>query len=256
VTELDERIRHELERLRPSVDGLEPTLRLVERRRRTRRIMGGVVGVTLTLGLVAGLFALPGRGPAPTATTSGSTAVSPTTAPSGPATSPTGPAAGAGFVATCAVSVDVDGPLPSDWQQTSVTVGPLTFFGIRIAASEPPSDFAGGGLWVAKALVVVAPGHEATVSVPASDAGGEALLYDPSQFAATGGYTLADGEQTVTFQACPPDGSTQPPPGSPAGTEFAGGFLAPGPTCVSLDVQADGGPATRVQLPIGKGTCG
>jgi TolB protein len=69
VTDLRERARRELERLQPSPDGLERTLRVVRRRRRNRRLAAGALGLLLTSGIVTGLLAIgrPAHRPATTA---------------------------------------------------------------------------------------------------------------------------------------------------------------------------------------------
>lgn len=252
MTDLDEHIRHELERLRPSTDGLDSTLRLVRRRRRNRRIAGGGLGLLLTLALVAGLFAIPGRNPAPATIPSASrTPVTPT--PIAPTPGPSGSGTDSAYVATCSASVY--GKLPRHWKRDSVIVGPLAFAGLRVAATEPRSDISSAGIgW--KVVTVVAPGRRVAVRVPASEAGRVALIYAPGAFRDNGRYTLADGERSVTFEACPPGGSPYRAFGAHGGTQFAGGFIINGPTCVSLDVRPEGGRRTRVRIPLGAGTCG
>jgi hypothetical protein len=50
-------VRRELERLQPSPDGLEKTLRRVRRRERNRKVGAGAIGLVLTSGLALGLWA-------------------------------------------------------------------------------------------------------------------------------------------------------------------------------------------------------
>jgi hypothetical protein len=66
VHDVRERVRRELERLEPSPDGLEKTLRRVRRRDRNRRAGAGAVALLLLPGLVLGLWlSLRSQQPAP-----------------------------------------------------------------------------------------------------------------------------------------------------------------------------------------------
>jgi hypothetical protein len=56
VSDVNERIRRELERIDPAGTGFERMLDLVRRRRRNRRLGAGVVGVALTIAVAAGLW--------------------------------------------------------------------------------------------------------------------------------------------------------------------------------------------------------
>lgn len=53
---LKERIGRELDRLQPSEDGLESTLRLADRRKRRSRVAAGALGLAVSLALVGGLL--------------------------------------------------------------------------------------------------------------------------------------------------------------------------------------------------------
>jgi TolB protein len=62
MSALKERIGRELEHIQPSEDGLESTLRLAERRKLRRRVTAGVLGLVITVLLVAGLLTIGGPG--------------------------------------------------------------------------------------------------------------------------------------------------------------------------------------------------
>src|SRR5438105_2393306 len=66
MSDLQDRVRRELEQLHPSSDALERTLNRVSRRRRTRHATAGALGVLLTAALVAGLLVVPRPTPRPT----------------------------------------------------------------------------------------------------------------------------------------------------------------------------------------------
>jgi Tol biopolymer transport system component len=51
-------MRRDLERIQPSEDGLQKTLRLVRRRERNRRLGAGALGLLLTAGLMAGIWSV------------------------------------------------------------------------------------------------------------------------------------------------------------------------------------------------------
>ncbi len=58
MSQLNERIGRELERLQPSADGLESTLHRADHRRRRRRLAAGSLGLVLTIALVGGLLTI------------------------------------------------------------------------------------------------------------------------------------------------------------------------------------------------------
>jgi streptogramin lyase len=176
------------------------------------------------------------------------TSVSPSPGPT-----PSNPAP---FLLSCSDSVY--GQLGNGWQRDSVVVGPIAFAGLRAAAVEPHKSFAHhrGGWGGTKTIVVVSEGKAVTVSIPPSERGRLALLYDSSAFKLSGGwYSPSEGEQAVTFRACEPGQSPYRAFGAKGATQFAGGFIVAGAQCASLDVTAAGEPTKHVRIPFGKDTC-
>jgi hypothetical protein len=138
-----------------------------------------------------------------------------------------------GYVRPCASSVYGElGPVTA---RHDVIAGPLAFIGLNNYARLAPSQLrANGGKYFAlKVLAVVKQGWQITVSVPGSQRGDAALLYDPDAMPSGPPYAFSAGEPAVTFPNC---GGTQ---GSwDAGTQFNGGLLVRGPMCVDLDIAA------------------
>jgi hypothetical protein len=156
------------------------------------------------------------------------------------------------FVRACAESVY--GRLSAGWKPHSVVVGPLAFVGLRDFASSPGSEFAPrGSKWNAvKVLVVVSNGVPSIrVRVPASEADRLALLYDPSAFADSGAYGVADGEREVEFQPCQRGKS----PYGASTTQFNGGFIVAGPQCSRLEVVEPGAETRSIRVAFGSATC-
>lgn len=131
--------------------------------------------------------------------------------------------------------------LPTDWRAGSVPAGPLWFVGLRkaTAAYEGHDKLAVGGL-----VVNVRDGVTAWVRVAGPAKGHFRFLFGQHDAnAGPGGrYTLADGENGVTFAGCPRR------PGSPGNlstlpgyTQFTGYYLIDKlPRQVSLDVWIPG----------------
>jgi hypothetical protein len=164
-----------------------------------------------------------------------------------PAPSPTGL-----FVRTCEASVY--GDLGKGWRKHALVVGAIAFVGLPGVARAPRSDFASleDGFRSVKALAVVNEGADVTVSVSSEDQAHVSLLYDPASFKDLNSYQIADGEAVVTFQPC---SSGESPFGVQGPTQFNGGFIVDGPQCATLEVRAATGPAKRVDVAFGRGTC-
>jgi hypothetical protein len=161
----------------------------------------------------------------------------------------------AAFVRTCASEVSGDLGPPRHWQPTSILVGPFAFVWIRQAAAAKAHDVlqayrAGQGAF--KVLALIKFGHQVTVTVPTSESEHVALLYTPSLYQPQ---TVANGEQAVTFQACP--GAASGSGSWVRATQFNGGIIVDSPRCVTLTIRvAKDGASRRITAPFGTGACG
>jgi hypothetical protein len=89
-------------------------------------------------------------------------------------------------------------------------------------------------------LALVKQQEVVTVTVPASERGDVALLYEP------GVHAVKDGKSQVTFQACT-GGNTS----WPGATQFNGGIYVYKPMCLTLQVSVGADQPTTVSTPIG-----
>ena len=160
------------------------------------------------------------------------------------------------FVRSCGTDVWGNlGPVRR-WQRQSIVVGPFAFAWIRqarmaTAASIHRAYRAGRG--ALKILAVVERGHKVTVTVAHGERRHVALLYDPSAF--NRAQTVANGEQAVTFRACPPSAGARAHDWS-AATQFNGGIIVDSPRCVKLTIRVSKeGPARRIAAPFGPVSC-
>ena len=154
-----------------------------------------------------------------------------------------------GYVRPCASSVW--GELGPVTPRTDVVAGPIAFIGLngysQPAPRQPPAH--GGKYNAVKVLAVVKAGWQVTVTVPGSERGDAALLYNPDAFSPGGPYPLSAGEPVVTFPNC---GGTHN--SWSAGTQFNGGLLVRRPMCVHLDITAVRGSARltrQIAAPLG-----
>lgn len=106
------------------------------------------------------------------------------------------------------------------WRRTAVTVGPISFAGLRMMARTafPPRN--GDGVGFYKSAVVVRPGAKALVAIPSSATRFARLDYGPS-----GSTENPLGAKAAKFVACPEDR-----------TIFSGGFFLRSPHCVPVDI--------------------
>jgi hypothetical protein len=146
----------------------------------------------------------------------------------------------------------VEGRLAPGWRRLSVAAGPLTF--AYAQTLDQPDDRR--GFVDEKMLVVLKAGHEATVTVTASEQGEVALDYD--SFEGTHSPPrLSDGVSTVRFIAC--RGDEKPFTRTHSlrrETQFNGGIIARRPSCVDLDAFIDGRDTPeRVTIPFGARNC-
>ncbi len=147
------------------------------------------------------------------------------------------------------------GDLGKDWRDRSVVIGPIAFVGLPGAATAPRRDFVpnrdGFKSW--KALAVVDVGTVVTISISPQDQGRVSLLYDTATFNSR---QMTDGETAVTFRACAEGESPFERFGVADGPiQFNGAFIVDGPQCAALEVRGGTGPAKRVDVAFGRGTC-
>jgi hypothetical protein len=101
------------------------------------------------------------------------------------------------FVRACGTDVWGDLGPRNRWLRRSILVGPFAFVWIRDAAQAPGRRREYQARQIAfKVLALIKRGHQATVSVPASERNDVALSYDPSKWSRYP--TVANGEQIVS----------------------------------------------------------
>lgn len=163
--------------------------------------------------------------------------------PAGPASSTT-LTAERSTVRTC--QSEIRARLGPDWRKDGVVVGPLAFIPLADAANSPYLIFRNriGGPGFQQVKAVIEAGMTVTVRIAPEARHVAALLYDPSVFYKANDYLLEDGQQRVTFVACPNER-----------TQFNGGFLVTRPSCVPLEVQVANASPRRVVVSFGAGRC-
>ncbi len=179
----------------------------------------------------------------------------------------------------CAEGGSNPSPLGSGWKATSVVSGPLTLAYVKQYADQPAGAFEParaslrrivadpggdrarlvarrtlehtprGSYAVAEALVRIAAGSQATLSVASAQRSSAALIYtrharNQERPGAPGAYRVADGEPSVAFRAC-----------RQADTDFLGGIVVAGPRCVTMTVTSPGRRPARLRLAFGKHSC-
>jgi hypothetical protein len=129
------------------------------------------------------------------------------------------------FVRTCGSAVFGTPNL-----RNAITIGPLVLVGVPQAAGLDRRAFEphDGRFQAIKVLAVVPGPADVTVTVPSSQRGSVALLYDPAARANRYGFRFSSGDPRVTFASC---GGTE--------TQYNGGFLATRPVCVRLEVESE-----------------
>jgi hypothetical protein len=125
---------------------------------------------------------------------------------------------------------------------TDVIAGPLTLYGLRDAAGIPASMLRGrhGRFPPWKVLAEVAYGDEITLAIPSRYRQRVALLYR-FRGGTRLGYKLSEGDLAVRFKPCAPNEPRHSGPGTVGSrTQFNGGFVVAGATCVELHVAIPG----------------
>jgi hypothetical protein len=153
------------------------------------------------------------------ACTSSGPSASPSTATSSDASG--SPASVQSYVRRCETGVyGTLGPI-AHWQKSSIVVGPMALVWIRQYENVPKSWFRREP--DAKVLALVKQQQLVTLTVPPSERGDVALLYEP------GVHAVKDGKSQVTFQACT-GGDTS----WRWATQFNGGIYVAKPMCLTL----------------------
>jgi hypothetical protein len=147
------------------------------------------------------------------------------------------------FVRTCESSVY--GDLGPRWRGGEIAAGPVVFVAANSYADDPARLFSARGdrATTHKVLVVVIGHDPVEVSVASPDA---ALAYDPAKWGGRNRMRFEAGDDHVRFEPCPDQRSTQ----------FNGGFVVRGPTCVPVVAEVDGGTSAPAMLSFGAGDCG
>lgn len=132
-----------------------------------------------------------------------------------------------------------------------VKVGPVIFAGMGSAADLDAADFdpAADGRFPALKFVtqVEARGKSSLLLQVVSEGNAQvALLYEIGRYNSEGLYAIEDGTSSVRFVPCEDRPSTQ----------FNGGLIVSGPTCVELTVMDERGEVLgRRRLPFGPARC-
>jgi len=169
--------------------------------------------------------------------------------------------------------------LAAGWKATSIVSGPLTLAYVKQYADQPAGAFEParaslrrivadpgsdrarlvarrtldhtprGSYAVAEALVRIAAGSQATLSVASAQRSSVALLYtrrarNQERPGAPGAYRAVDGDPSVTFHAC-----------SQADTDFLGGIVVAGPRCVAMTFTSPGRRPAHLRLAFGEDSC-
>ena len=101
------------------------------------------------------------------------------------------------YVRTCADSVY--GNLGHHWRRGEVSVGPVTFVGLRSVESAKPRRFTPKeGVSQGQKVIAVVQ-NDTRVSIAVSPAAHASLLYDPKTFSAN---SVSEGDAAVTFVSC------------------------------------------------------
>ncbi len=136
------------------------------------------------------------------------------------------------FVRACATSQF--GDLGSGWRERATVAGHIAFLGgsDRMAIKR----LGPGRAMPLKVLVVADPNAAPTVTIAPRSRVYAALGYNGIRHNGTG-VPLAEGTESVRFEACRPFRSREP---WNRGSQFAGYFLVAGARCVHIDVATQG----------------
>jgi hypothetical protein len=139
------------------------------------------------------------------------------------------------YARTCSSSAY--GDLGQGWRERAIVAGHVAFVGMRSGYNRMYLDPVGPGRAnPLKVLVVVDPNAGPTVTIAPRSRAYAALGYNRIRHDGTG-VPLADGTQSVRFQACRLVRSREP---WNRGTQFPGYFLVSGARCVHVDVATQG----------------
>lgn len=138
-------------------------------------------------------------------------------------------------VRTCSTSQF--GNLGQGWRERALIAGHVAFVGMKGGYRRmAPEQLESGRAMALKVLVVADANAAPTVTIAPRSRAHAALGYNGIRNR-TGGVPLADGTESVRFQACHPVRPREP---WNSGTQFGGYFLVAGARCVHIDVATQG----------------
>jgi hypothetical protein len=140
------------------------------------------------------------------------------------------------YVRTCSSSAY--GDLGRGWRERATVAGHVAFVGMKGGYNRMYLDPVGvGRANPLKVLVVVDSNAAPTLTIAPRSRAYAALGYNSIRRKDSTGVPLADGTQSVRFQACRVVRSREP---WNRGTQFPGYFLVSGARCVHVDIATQG----------------
>lgn len=152
----------------------------------------------------------------------------------------------------CASRAEGMGPLGIH-QKANLHVGPVVFYGLRRAATQP-LEHVRGHYPTLKSAIAVRAGAPVVIRVPPEARGDVALEYWVKP---DGGFPdvkhVADGQSEVLVKPCPPNTRRFSGPGRVGSwTAYAGGFVLRAPGCYPIEVARQGKPFKRRLVGFGR----
>jgi hypothetical protein len=148
------------------------------------------------------------------------------------------------FERTCATSGT--GGVTNVSRSDALSEGPVTLGGLRSLTPQSSKPVEQGGRFGSiESIVIVAAGHDATLTVPASERTTVGLIYDGAKFRADGAYDVSGLDWSTRFVACADkrfNGGV---------SQFDGGYVVTRQQCVLMKLKIDGASSRDFRFPAG-----